>query len=170
MRLLKILIFVIFPILFSSRAFAQSEPSGFTPFQEDPPTFSIGFSLGFPSNYHASILDVAGVQGLRLRGDIGAFYFILGLYLQADLNVEYHFAPPREIGFYFGAGIAVFKLSVISEFPNPDNEFWRFGGQVYVGLEFGGVFLEFGLLQSFTGLSNGTGLLPRFTIGFNFYR
>jgi hypothetical protein len=164
------LTFVIFTMLFPSKVFAQSEPSGFTPFQEDPPTFSAGFSLGFPSSYHASILDVAGVQGLRVRGNIGGFFFILALYLQMDINVEYHFASPRNLGFYIGAGIAAFKISVIGEFPNPDNDIWRFGGQVYVGLEYGSVFLEVGLLQSFTGSTNGVGLLPRLVFGFNFYR
>jgi hypothetical protein len=170
MRLLKILIFVIFIMLLSSKAFAQSEPSGFTPFQEDPPTFSIGFSLGFPSGYHVSILDFAGVQGLRLRGDIGAFTLILLSELQVDLNIEYHFAKPRDIGFYFGVGVVAFSISVIGEFPNPDNGAWRFGGQIYLGLDLGSLFLEVGIVQSFTGSSNGVQTLLRIVIGYNFYR
>jgi hypothetical protein len=134
MRLLKILTVFIAFLLIAPRAFAQD---AIQTFQEDPPTFSIGFSLGFPSSYHASILDVAGVQGLRVRGNIGGFFFILALYLQADINVEYHFAPPRDFGFYIGAGVATFRTSIISEFPNPDNGAWRLGGANLSGFRFG---------------------------------
>jgi hypothetical protein len=124
MRILRILTVIFAILLISSTAFAQDS---IQPFQEDPPTFSIGFSLGFPSGYHVSILDFAGVQGLRLRGDIGAFSLILLSELQVDLNIEYHFAQPRDIGFYFGVGVVAFSISVIGEFPNPDNGAWRFG-------------------------------------------
>jgi hypothetical protein len=170
MRILKTLAVFFAILLISPSAFAQSEPSGFTPFQEDPPTFSVGFSLGFPSSYHVSILDIAGVQGLRLRGDLGAFTLIFLSVLQVDLNIEYHFAKPREVGFYFGVGVVAFSFSVIGEFPNPDNGAWRFGGQIYLGLDLGSLFLEVGIVQSFTGSSNGVQTLPRIVIGYNFYR
>jgi hypothetical protein len=167
MRLLKILTVFFAILLISPSAFAQDT---IQPFPEDPPTFSAGFSLGFPSSYHASILNVAGVQGLRLRGDVGIFTLILFTYLQADLNLEYHFAPPKGIGFYFGAGLVVFNVSPISEFPNPENDVWRFGGQLYLGLDLGPLFLEVGLVQSFTGSTHGSQAFPRIVIGFNFYR
>jgi hypothetical protein len=167
MRLLKILTVFIGMLLISPSAFAQDAIQSF---QEDPPTFSAGFSLGFPSSYHASILDFAGIQGLRLRGDLGAFTLIFLSELQVDLNIEYHFAKPREVGFYLGIGVVAFSYSVIGEFPNPDNGAWRFGGQIYLGLDLGSFFFEVGIVQSFTGSSNGVQTLPRIVIGYNFYR
>ncbi len=90
-----------FLLLISPSALAQSEPT--------EPKFGIGVSLGIPTDLRFIARDIAGVQGLGVRADVGGFYYIIGAYVQAALNLEYHFAVPEEIGFYLGAGLTVYK-------------------------------------------------------------
>ncbi len=167
MRFLKILI-VLFAILLVSRnALAQDL---IAPTQSSPSTFSIGFSLGVPSSIHFSLLDIGGVEGLRLRADVGLFVIPFVGFAQGALNAEYHFAQPQEVGFYFGAGVVVFKILAAGEFLPPEGYYpLQFGGQVYAGLDVGPLFLELGIIQLLTGTNSGSSTVPRIAFGFYIY-
>ena len=161
MRLLKILTTLICLLVVSPQAFAQSESLN--------PKFSFGFSIGLPTSVHFSARDI-GVRGLEIRADAGGILFFLFGYAQLALNLEYHFAEPREVGFYFGLGLVALKILVAGEFSDPNGYPWKFGGQGYVGIDLGPMFIEFGAMQLIDAASTGfLGLFPRVVLGFHGY-
>ena len=89
-------------------------------------------------------------------------------------NVEYHFAQPDEIGFYGGIGLVGFKnlvpYSGPFQPPSPDQYDWKIGGQIYVGLDIGALFIEVGIAPILDAQGPGTvGFLPRFLMGFHIF-
>ena len=166
MRLLKILIFALSAILISPSALAQTEPIPSTSIESIKTSFSIGFSLNLPTDVRLSARDIAGIQGFAVRADFGGFYAVISGYLQAALNLEYHFAAVGQDGLYFGLGLTVYKD--VLGMPN-NNSFldqWRGGIQAYVGLELGITFFEFGAVRF---LESDNGGVNRITFGFNLY-
>ena len=159
MRFLKTLMICFCFLLVSPQAFAQSEAVA--------PTFSIGYSIGVPESLHLAVRNMVGVSGLGVRADIGGVYIFFAAYIQLALNLEYHFAEPRGIGFYFGAGVVAFELLWGGEFLTGNEYKWKLGGQAYIGLDLGPLFLEIGMVQL---LDYGAGgLQPRIAAGFNIY-
>jgi hypothetical protein len=165
MRILKIPLIVMFMLLSSSCVLAQSEPSSSTPVESSKTSFGIGFSLNLPTDLRLCARDIAGIQGFAVRADFGGFYAIISGYLQAALNLEYHFAPVGNDGIFLGLGLTVYK-DVLG---TPNNSFldqWRTGIQAYIGLELGISFFEIGLVRFLEGDYGG---VNRLTFGFNLY-
>jgi hypothetical protein len=166
MRILKIPLIVIFMFLSSTCVLAQTEPSPSTPVKSIETSFSIGFSLNLPTDVRLSARDIGGIEGFAVRADLGGFYAIISGYLQAALNLEYHFAAVGQDGLYFGLGLTVYKD--VLGMPN-NNSFldqWRSGIQAYIGLELGISFFELGVVRF---LESDNGGVNRITFGFNLY-
>jgi hypothetical protein len=161
MRLLKILTLTFCFFLFSSHVFAQSKTV--------QPKFGIGISLGLPTGLHVFARDM-GIRGLGIRVDIGGLLTPVGSGFYPAVNVEYHFAHPRGIGFYVGFGLFALKgIGQTSTFPSTEYP-WLFGVQGYIGFELGVLFLELGWMESFfasDGMSNRSSL--RGGLGLQFY-
>ena len=140
---------------FSPSVFAQSEPI--------QPKFSIGFSLNIPTDIRFCVRDIAGLEGFAVRADLGGFYFVFGAYVQAALNLEYHFAEAEKDGFYFGLGLTLVQsLLGVSGAANQSGT----GIQAYLGLELGVSFFEVGVVQF---LESGYLGINRLAFGFNLY-
>jgi hypothetical protein len=153
-------------ILFASPiAFAQSESV--------QTRFSIGFSLGYPTSVNFSARNVL-VKGLGVRAEVGGFYLVFFGYAQFSLNIEYHTAQPEDIGFYAGFGVVAFKDLVPTSSPSmpvtQDRYDWKLGAQIYLGLDVGPLFFEFGITPILDFIRPGVhGFVPRLLLGFHLY-
>jgi hypothetical protein len=159
MKLLKIF-FVVF-VFWSFASIGQAQT------QVLEPKFGVGISLGVPSSIHFLARDV-GVRGLAIRADFGGLGFMFA-YAQIAVNVEYHFAQPYGVGFYFGGGVLGFDLISTGDFASGIENIWQLGLQIHGGLELGPLWVELGVSKDLSGLkTSNSGFFPHVAVGLQF--